>query len=307
MDFETLKLFLHIASTGSFSRAALLSDVTQSTASKRILSLELALGHRLFDRNGRGARLTEPGRQLVGLAETLVGDAENLRDTLHTQLLQPQGLVRIGIQASIAWPLVMHLHTQVRRRFPLVRMQVSEGPTRIIVESMQDGRIDIAVVSEWGQEQLPQVMPLFTSRLLLVGAANDPFTNRPSIPLAKMAGLPLILSPIPNGPRVMLEESSRIAGIALNVVLEAHSIHMIKRMVREGAGYTVTLKASVFEEVKQGSLSVAQIKSPNLEQKFFMSVTNLRKSSGATAAVARLLRELSLEVPGVRAVCGAPT
>ena len=59
MSLDQLKLFLAVANTGSFSRAAQVSAVTQSAISKRIFQLELQLGHRLFDRHGRGATLTD--------------------------------------------------------------------------------------------------------------------------------------------------------------------------------------------------------------------------------------------------------
>jgi DNA-binding transcriptional LysR family regulator len=52
MALDNLKLFLAVASTGSFSKAAQISGVTQSAISKRILQLELQLGHRLFERHG---------------------------------------------------------------------------------------------------------------------------------------------------------------------------------------------------------------------------------------------------------------
>ncbi len=305
MDIDALKLFLGIVGTGSFSRAALLARTTQSSISKRILALELALGHRLFERTGRGARLTEAGRLLVGPAQALVGDAENLADTLRAQMTQPQGLVRVGIQASVAWPLVLHLHQQLRRDYPLIRLRVAEAPTRQIVEWMQDGRIDIALVSEWGQEELPQVEPLFTCALVLVGPRGDALTAQSTVAFSRLAGLPLILSPVPNGPRLLLEEAARLQGFELDVVMEGHSIHLIKRMVRDGAGYTVSLRASVREELADGSLRAARITAPDLSQKFYLSVTNLRKTSGATATVAGLLRTLGPRVAGARVLQGA--
>jgi DNA-binding transcriptional LysR family regulator len=72
MSLDQLKLFLAVANTGSFSRAAQVSAVTQSAISKRIFQLELQLGHRLFDRHGRGATLTDAGRVLVRHAESLL-------------------------------------------------------------------------------------------------------------------------------------------------------------------------------------------------------------------------------------------
>ena len=72
MLLEQLRVFLAVAAAGSFSRAATLSDSTQSAVSKRVLALERELGAACGERTGRGARLTEAGRSLLPRADALV-------------------------------------------------------------------------------------------------------------------------------------------------------------------------------------------------------------------------------------------
>ena len=69
MEFRNLELFLNVAATGSFSRAATLAGSTQSSVSKGIAALEAELSTRLFDRTGRGVTLTAAGRALLDRAE----------------------------------------------------------------------------------------------------------------------------------------------------------------------------------------------------------------------------------------------
>jgi DNA-binding transcriptional LysR family regulator len=90
MDLATLKLFLQIAATGSFSRAAALSASTQSAVSKRISALENELGARLFERTGRGATLTGAGRVLLPRAEALTSEADGLADLLADDSRAPR-------------------------------------------------------------------------------------------------------------------------------------------------------------------------------------------------------------------------
>lgn len=79
MELRNLKLFVDVAATGSFSRAATLAELTQSSVSKAVSQLEVELGARLFDRTGRGALLTEAGRALLPRATALLADAQSLR------------------------------------------------------------------------------------------------------------------------------------------------------------------------------------------------------------------------------------
>lgn len=290
MSLDKLKLFLAVANTGSFSRAAQVSDVTQSAISKRIFQLELQLGHRLFERHGRGATLTDAGRVLVRHAESLLRDADQLAQVIGGELSQPQGVVRLAVQASISWPLMQHLHSALQDRYPLIRLQVLEAPTRQVVDLIQEGRADLGVLSEWGQDVLPQTEMLFSSPLLLVGPAADPMTAGPSVRFEQLVPLPLIVSPMPNGARVWLEAAAKEGAGSLNVAMEVHSVHLIKKMVSAGWGYTVALRESVQDDVAQGRLSACPIVAPAMSQKFFLSVSNQRKGAGAVGIIANLIR-----------------
>ncbi|MFM8624892.1 MAG: LysR family transcriptional regulator, partial [Betaproteobacteria bacterium] len=205
MNLLDLKLFLAISNTGSFSRAAALEGITQSAASKRILQLELQLGPRLFSRHGRGAALTQAGQLLVQHAQGLVREADQLPQLLRGALAKPGGVVRMAVQASISWPLVQYLHESLQKLHPDIRLQLVEAPTRQVAEWIQENRIDLGVLSDWGLDKLPQTELLFSSRLLLVGPADDALCKGANIRFAQIGQIPLIVSPMPNGARVLLE------------------------------------------------------------------------------------------------------
>jgi LysR family nitrogen assimilation transcriptional regulator len=291
MELNDLKLFLSVAAGGSFSRGAQLSGVTQSAISKRILDLELLLGQRLFVRHGRGAALSEAGRLLVQHAESLLREADALPQILRGALAPLQGEVRLAMQASISWPLMQHLQAVLVTRHPDIRLQVVEAPTRQIVELIQEGRVDVGVLSDWGPEKLPQTEALFSSRLLLVGPPSDPLLAGRSIRFSRVLALPLIVSPMPNGARVLIEAAAREAAGSLHVAMEMHSVHLIKKMVHAGWGYTVALRESVQEELLSHSLAACPISLPAMSQRFYLSVGNRRKASGAIGLVSGLIRQ----------------
>ncbi|MEO8487128.1 MAG: LysR family transcriptional regulator, partial [Betaproteobacteria bacterium] len=105
MELEPLRLFLHVAATGSFSRAAALASSTQSAVSKRIGALERELAARLFERTGRGARLTPAGRRLLPRAEALTAEVDCLAELVADDAFALRGVVRIALQPSVSWPL----------------------------------------------------------------------------------------------------------------------------------------------------------------------------------------------------------
>lgn len=301
IEFDALHLFLNVAATGSFSRAAALASTTQSAVSKRISALEEDLGARLFRRTGRGAALTDAGRALVPRAEALTAEVAGLGELVRDARDAPRGLVRLTVQPSIGWPLVGDLAVATRERHPGIRLQISEGTTGQIEEWLAEGRIDVGVMSSEPAGTHVETERLFSVPLLLAASVDDPITRAPSVPLSRLAGLPLVIATLPNGGRVLLEERAREHGVELNVVLEVNSIHLIKRMVARDGLYTIASPPSVRAEIAAGELSAARIVRPQIVQDFHLALGGRRRSGAAVRAVADLVRRLARgDRPAVR-------
>ena len=293
MELEPLRLFLHVAATGSFSRAATLASSTQSAVSKRIGALERQLDARLFERTGRGARLTPAGRRLLPRAEALTAEVDRLPEFVADDARSLAGVVRLSVQPSVSWPLVGDLVAVLRQRHPGLRLQIAEGPTRQIEESLADGRIDLGVVSLPPPPGLGEFEALFDVPLGLVAKAGDSQVRRRTIPFDRFARLPLVIATMPNGGRVLVEEVARNAGIGLNVVLELNSIHVMKKLIaRSGGLYSLASPSAVAAEVDAKELALSRIVSPEIRQTFYLVVGARRHASAAVQAVAELVRDL---------------
>jgi DNA-binding transcriptional LysR family regulator len=300
MELEPLKLFLHVAATGSFSRAATLASSTQSAVSKRIGALERQLDARLFERTGRGARLTPAGRRLLPRAEALTAEVDRLAEFVADDARSVAGVVRLSVQPSVSWPLVGDLVAVARQRHPHLRLQIAEGPTRQIEESLADGRVDLGVVSLPPPPQLGEFEALFDVPLGLVAKAGDAQARRRTIPFEQFARLPLVIATMPNGGRVLVEEAARNAGIALNVAVEINSIHVMKKLVARDGLYSLASANAVAAEVAAGQLALSRIVSPEIRQTFYLVVGARRHASAAVQTVARILRDLALRHSGGR-------
>lgn len=299
MELAALKAFLHVAATGSFSRAAALLRTTQSAVSKRIGTLEHELSARLFERTGRGARLTDAGRLLLPRAEALTAEADGLADLIRGGRDTPRGSVRIAVQPSMGWPLIGDLVTATQARYPGIRLQIAEGTTGQIEEWLTDGRLDLGVLSTAPLHV--EAQPLFVVPSLLVAKAGDPEVRRATVPFARLATLPIVIATMPNGGRVLIEEEARRRGIALNVVLEVNSIHLIKRLVARGGGYTLASPPAVAAEIAAGELAAARVVRPEILQTFHLAIGGRRPAGAAVSALAAIIRELTMpRGPGQR-------
>ena len=293
LELEPLRLFLQVAATGSFSRAATLASSTQSAVSKRIGALERTLEARLFERTGRGARLTPAGRRLLPRAEALTAEIDRLPALVADDKRNLTGVVRLSLQPSVSWPLVGDLVAVVRKRHPHLHLQIAEGPTRQIEESLADGRIDLGVVSLPPSPGLGASEVLFEVPLGLVAKAGDAHARRKTIRFEQFARLPLVIATMPNGGRVLVEEEARIAGLTLNVIVELNSIHVMKKLVARGGLYSLASSRAIAAEVATNELALVRIASPEIRQTFYLVVGARRHASPAVQAIAGVVRDLA--------------
>lgn len=95
MDWDKLRVFHAVAEAGSFTHAGERLNLTQSSVSRQIATLESDLGVPLFHRHARGLNLTEQGETLYHAAKEIAGKMA-MAETLVTESMErPRGPLRI--------------------------------------------------------------------------------------------------------------------------------------------------------------------------------------------------------------------
>src|SRR5207302_10811334 len=102
MELHQLRYFCAVAETGSFSRAAEQSHVSQPSLSQQILKLEDELGARLFDRLGRSVRLTELGKTFLPRARAVLRELESARGDVVEGKEFIGGPIIVGVIPTVA-------------------------------------------------------------------------------------------------------------------------------------------------------------------------------------------------------------
>src|SRR6056297_2827584 len=95
-NWNDLRSFLAVARAGRLTTAARKLRIDHSTLSRRILSLEQALGEKLFERRSLGYKLTVAGEELLSEAEEMESLAIRMRGRVAGPSLGVSGTVRIG-------------------------------------------------------------------------------------------------------------------------------------------------------------------------------------------------------------------
>lgn len=147
MEVHQLRYFLAVAETGSFSRAAERSHVAQPSLSQQIQKLERELGQPLFDRLSRKVTLTEAGVGLLPYARRILNDIADAQKFAANGRGEPSGLVRVGMIPTIAPYVVGRFLEACGRELPRVEAAVTEDVTERLVRAVDEGEIDLAIIS----------------------------------------------------------------------------------------------------------------------------------------------------------------
>ena len=118
ITLKQLEALQCVVQLGTFERAALRLNTTQSAISKRIQQLEDASGLPIFDRNQRGARLTEKGEHLLALGQEMLALQGRMLD-LKSGSEMPARRLRLGVTELSATPAMIAEIKAVVRRFTL--------------------------------------------------------------------------------------------------------------------------------------------------------------------------------------------
>ena len=167
MDISQAKTFLSVAECGSFVDAGRRLNITQSTVSSRIKTLELQLGRTLFERSKAGASLTPAGEQFLRHAEGMVRIWEHAR----LEIALPEGYAAaytVGGQYSLWDGYMLDWLSRMRSEFPDVAIKAQMGFSDTLMDQIIGGTLDLGVMYTPQRRSGIEVEPLFEDELILV-------------------------------------------------------------------------------------------------------------------------------------------
>lgn len=160
MNISELKTFLAIVETGSLVKASLQLNVTQSTVTARLQSLESTLDQTLFVRHKSGATLTPAGMRLLRYAETI---SDLWRQACQETSL-PGGMdaiCNIACENGLWDGFTEQFFTKLRADHPDVAISVWQGNQTEVAHWMDQGKSDLAVTyrSSFSKRQIQIELP----------------------------------------------------------------------------------------------------------------------------------------------------
>lgn len=207
MDSDLLRTFVAVARRGSITASAADLGYTQSAVSRQIASLEAETGAVLFVRKARGVDLTYHGRALLPYAESilrLVGEAVTELGALGRL---ETGSLRLGAFPTANAALVPRAIAAFSQAHPGVSMTLSEGTTRRQLARLEMGDIDLAVISAFPGQPLPDTRVtlehLLDDQMYVAFAHDHPLAHRQTVNLTELTGERWIAGDVRDDDRIL--------------------------------------------------------------------------------------------------------
>lgn len=251
MKLQQLRYVWEVVRHGNhISAAAEALHTSQPGISKQIQLLEAELGFAVFQRSrNRIVGITEPGREVVAIAQRMLADVDNLRNLKEDFAARAGGSLTLATTHTQARYVLPKVIDPFLRRYPKVSLGLRQGNPTQICEMVEAGDADIAIGTETTRTFPHLVMlPCFSLSRSIVAKRDHPLLKVKKLTLEEIARYPIITYDPAYSGRWKVMDAFRQAGIAPRIVFGAVDADVSKTYVELGLGIAI-LTTVAFDKV----------------------------------------------------------
>jgi len=293
MDFDQLTTFLEVAKQGSFSRAGEKVFRSQSAVSAQIRQLEQEYDDRLLDRSGKTVKLTPAGRVLFDYTERLKKLREESLIAVADHSSTPRGTLRVGANEATCLYVLPEVFAEYCRRYPPVQINIYRNFSYKIIEKLENGAIEVGIVTLPIQSQSLEIQPIFRDKLMLMVSPGNPLARHKTAAVRDIVKHPVLL-PKTGHTRRLLDKLFRPHRDELQIRMELPSIGMIKSFVAADLGVSLISASFARDEVASGRVKLIDLEDVELFRELGLAYRRDRTLSCATTAFIGVLRQLTM-------------
>lgn len=178
MNLQQLEYIVAVDKHRHFLRAADACFITQATLSMMIKKLEEELEVIIFDRSKQPVVPTDIGKKIIAQAQVILRETGHLKELAKTIKNEVQGQLRIGIIPTLAPYLLPLFLYDLLRKYPQVKIRISELNTNQIIEQLSNDSIDVGILATPIAAEGMKEYPLFYEKLVAFVSGNEETLNK---------------------------------------------------------------------------------------------------------------------------------
>ena len=288
LTLRQLRYFASLARLRHFGRAADACAISQPALSMQIRELEQSLGTELFERGARQLRLTAFGEEFAGRVHDILRSVDELGDLARASRDGLVGRLRIGVIPTVAPYLLPSIIGRLTETNPDLDLHLRETITPKLVQELDEGKLDAAIVALPVSEPALTEVALFSEEFVLVRPLAD--SNKPVPDREGLREMRLLL----------LEEGHCFRDQALSFcnlttappreLLDGSSLSTLVQMVGAGIGVTLIPEMAVPVETRSAAVAIARFRAPQPSRTIGMVWRRTSPFARQLAQVAEVVR-----------------
>lgn len=256
-DLVDLKLFLHIAESGSITAGAERSGLALASASARIKGMEDMLGVALVERKRRGVALTSAGYTLLHHARTIQNQIEAMTGDLGEHADGFRARVRLLANTAAATQFVPDLLSAFLVANPHIDVDLEEHPSHLIAEKIANGYADLGIAASWADLSSLEQHPFCTDRLAVIAARSSPFASGArSIRFEDVVAEPFIGLTTGNALQEHVIRRAAKLGRHLNFRVRVTTLETVSQLVSNNVGIAIVPEAAARKAARSRKLRI---------------------------------------------------
>jgi DNA-binding transcriptional LysR family regulator len=260
MELEALKVFCDIASLQSFSKAAVVNDLSQPTVTRLVRQLEERLGGPLVDRSRRPLRLTALGQTYYAGCKRLLEQYAELEASLRRDRAELPLTVRVAAIYSVGlWDMGQYTE-RFTQQHPGAKVRIDYLHPKQVYERVLGGAADLGLVSYPGRTRELAVLPWREEEMVLVCAPEHPLAGLGSVSPSRLNGEKFVAFEDGLVIRREVDLFLRRHRVEVEIVQAFDSIENIKKGIEVGAGVGLLPEPTLRREVQAGTLRAVRLR-----------------------------------------------
>jgi LysR family nitrogen assimilation transcriptional regulator len=270
MDFRQIQYFVALYEEKSITKAARRLHVVQPAVSMQIRRLEVDNGAVLFERSAQGVIPNAAASRLYPLCVDILKRLETVKEELRNISGRLVGSLSVGVPPSVALGILPAVLTEFCTQNPDVQLTVHEGYSAHLVEWLVEGKLDLAVMSEFDEERRLRYQRLVTENLLLVTPVDSDISG-PEVRCADIQDLKLVLPSSQNLTRILIDHELERAGVRLSATMEVDSLAVVLGLIRDAGWNSILPAAAVKSAVERGELKSFHLIEPVIRRNLIVA------------------------------------
>ena len=268
LSIRNLKVFVTVCQEKNMTKAAKQLDISQPAASLAVREMEEYTGTTLFERDGRGIRLTKAAKHFYPMVQQMLklyGEIEN-----EMMKWSSTSSVHIGSSISIGACILPSVIREYNQNYPEIEVKVSINSSDIIEQAILDGNLDIALIE--GSIHSDKIMSecFLKDELVAICGMFHPLAGKKQVPIDRLKNENFLFREKNSGTRELIETVFTQKDFFFEPIWESTSTTALINAVAQGIGISILPKKMLQDQLDNHKVYSFSIEGIDLSRNYYV-------------------------------------